>query len=239
MNRVVAETILSQYGAGITEAVNGADAVDALRNNKFDIVLMDIQMPVMDGLEATQIIRRDLRLNTPIIALTANAVKGEMEKCIKSGMNDYLSKPFEEEDLVRLIAKWLGRETHFVAAKENTVTETPLYDISTLKQITRGDEQFMQKMLELFIKETTNSISELNTALEVKDIKRIQFLAHRMKSTLGNLSIASAVDIAQKIEKSEWPEQNYPALDELAGKFKSIVEEVISSLRSDYFQPTH
>jgi HPt (histidine-containing phosphotransfer) domain-containing protein len=97
----------------------------------------------------------------------------------------------------------------------------------------------MQRMLELFIKETSNSISELNTALEVKDIKRIQFLAHRMKSTLGNLSIASAVDIAQKIEKSEWPEQNYPALDELAGKFKSIVEEVISSLRSDYFQPTH
>jgi len=200
---------------------------------------MDIQMPVMDGLEATQIIRRDLRLNTPIIALTANAVKGEMEKCIQSGMNDYLSKPFEEEDLVRLIAKWLGRETHFVTTKENTVTETPLYDISKLKQITRGDEQFMQKMLELFIKETSNSICELNTALEVKDIKKVQFLAHRMKSTLGNLSIAAAVDIAQKIEKSEWAEQDYPALDELACRFKSIVDEVISSIRSDYFQPAH
>ena len=239
MNRVVAETILIQYGATITESVNGADAIDALRNNKFDIVLMDIQMPVMDGLEATQIIRRDLRLNTPIIALTANAVKGEMEKCIQSGMNDYLSKPFEEEDLVRLIAKWLGRETHFVAAKENTVTETPLYDISKLKQITRGDELFIKKMLELFIKETSNSIVELNAALEVKDIKKVQFLAHRMKSTLGNLSIASAVDIAQKIEKSEWAEHDYPALDELACSFKSIVEEVISSIRSDHFQPAH
>jgi PAS domain S-box-containing protein len=239
MNRVVAETILSQYGATITEAVNGADAVDALRNNRFDIVLMDIQMPVMDGLEATQIIRRDLRLNTPIIALTANAVKGEMEKCIQSGMNDYLSKPFEEEDLIRLIAKWLGRETHFATAKENTVTATPLYDINKLKQITRGDEQFMQKMLELFIKETTNSVSELNTALKVRDIKRLQFLAHRMKSALGNLSVASAVDIAQKIEKSEWAEPDYPALDELACRFKSIIDEVITSIKSHYFQPAH
>jgi CheY-like chemotaxis protein/HPt (histidine-containing phosphotransfer) domain-containing protein len=225
-------------GATIAEAVNGADAVDALRNNKYDIVLMDIQMPVMDGLEATQVIRRDLRLNTPIIALTANAVKGEMEKCIQSGMNDYLSKPFEEEDLVRLIAKWLGRETHF-APKENMVTETPLYDINKLKQITRGDEQFIQKMLELFIKETTNSVSELTAALEIKDIKRVQFLAHRMKSTLGNLSVVSAAEIAQKIEKSEWTEPDYPALDELAGRFKSIIDEVITSIKSDYFQPAH
>ncbi|HUP13260.1 MAG TPA: response regulator, partial [Niastella sp.] len=117
MNRVVAETILNQYGASIAQAVNGVDALDAIRNHPFDIVLMDIQMPVMDGLEATRLIRNELHSTIPIIALTANAVKGEMEKCIQAGMNDYLSKPFEEEDLIRLIAKWLGRETHFGAAK--------------------------------------------------------------------------------------------------------------------------
>src|SRR6185436_3692555 len=115
---------------------------------------MDIQMPVMDGLQATRIIRKEIQSNIPIIALTANAVKGEMEKCIQAGMNDYLSKPFDEEDLIRLIAKWLGRETHFSSAKPAIITDTPLYDLDKLKQITRGDEKFIVKMLQIFIRET-------------------------------------------------------------------------------------
>jgi PAS domain S-box-containing protein len=234
MNRVVAETILNQYGAAISEAVNGVEAVEAIRNNRYDIVLMDIQMPVMDGLEATRMIRKDIRSNIPIIALTANAVKGEMEKCIQAGMNDYLSKPFEEEDLIRLIAKWLGRETHFAPVKKAVIADTPLYDLSKLKQITRGDEKFIVKMLQLFINETIAGMTNLERAFEEKDIKQVQFLAHRMKSSLSNLNIFSAAGIAEKIEKAQWAEPEYPALVNQLHELKYIIDEVIPQIKSEY-----
>lgn len=234
MNRVVAETILNQYGASISEAVNGMEAVDAIRNNKYDIVLMDIQMPVMDGMEATRLIRTEIRSNIPIIALTANAVKGEMEKCIQAGMNDYLSKPFEEEDLVRLIAKWLGRETHFGPAKTTTPTATPLYDLDKLKQITRGDDKFIIKMLQVFINETSSGMASLERAFEEKDIKQVQFLAHRMKSSLNNLNIFSAAGIAEKIEKAQWSEPEFPELAHQIQFFKQIIDDVIPLIVSDY-----
>jgi PAS domain S-box-containing protein len=234
MNRVVAETILNQYGATISEAVNGVEAVDALRHNNFDIVLMDIQMPVMDGLEATHLIRQDLASNIPIIALTANAVKGEMEKCIQAGMNDYLSKPFEEEDLVRLIAKWLGRETHFAPAKTTVVDDAPLYDLCKLKQITRGDDKFIIKMLQVFISETMNGVTGLNEAFEQKDIKQVQFLAHRMKSSLHNLNISTAACIAEKIEKTQWTEPEFDALKNEINTFRKIIDKVIPMIMANY-----
>lgn len=234
MNRIVAETILNQYGAYITEAVNGVEAVDAIRREKYDIVLMDIQMPVMDGIEATRTIRNEIHSNIPIIALTANAVKGEMEKCIQAGMNDYLSKPFEEEELIRLIAKWLGRETHFRPAKTATVTGTPLYDLGKLKQITRGDEKFIAKMLQVFINETKTGVANLDRAFEEKDIKQVTFLAHRMKSSLNSLNISSAASIAEKIEKGQWTEPEYPNLENHVHAFKKIIDEVIPLIMAEY-----
>ncbi len=171
----------------------------------------------------------------PIIALTANAVKGEMEKCIQAGMNDYLSKPFEEEDLIRLIAKWLGRETHFGAAKTNRVTDTPLYDLCKLKQITRGDEKFIIKMLQVFINETTAGIANLEQAFENRDIKQVKFLAHRMKSSLSNLNIFSASGIAEKIERSHnGRKKNTPFWKARSMTLRKIIDQVIPLIASNY-----
>jgi two-component system, sensor histidine kinase len=240
MNRVVAETVLNQYGAIIHEAVNGAEAIEALRNNRFDIVLMDIQMPVMDGLEATHVIREEIRSSIPIIALTANAVKGEMEKCIQAGMNDYLSKPFEEEDLIRLIAKWLCREISFTEAKESMpLADSPLYDLGKLKQITRGDEKFISKMLQVFVQETVGSLGQLEQAYEAKDMKKVKFQAHRMKSSLANLSVVSASSIAKQIETTEWTEENYPLLEKLMNEFRNIIDKLIPLIKSECMQLTH
>ena len=105
MNRMVATLILSEFEVLISEAGNGKEAVEYLKNNDCDLVLMDLQMPISNGYEATIIIREKLQLNTPIIALTANVIEGEREKCIKIGMNDYLSKPFDEEQLLEILAK--------------------------------------------------------------------------------------------------------------------------------------
>ena len=107
MNRLVASTILESYGLILTEVVNGKEALETLSREPYDLVLMDVQMPVMDGLEATRTIRKEISRELPVIALTANAIKGENDTCFNAGMNDYISKPFKEEDLIATMLKWL------------------------------------------------------------------------------------------------------------------------------------
>jgi CheY-like chemotaxis protein len=109
MNRMVATLILKEYEVLISEAEDGEEAVNYLKNNDCDLVLMDLQMPISNGYNASEIIRQKLKLNIPIIALTANVIKGEKEKCFKVGMNDYLSKPFDEEQFLEIISKWLEK----------------------------------------------------------------------------------------------------------------------------------
>jgi len=108
LNRLLAHTILTDYGAEITEAENGQEAVDHMRAGGFDIILMDIQMPVMDGMQATRIIRAEIDRNIPILALTANAIKSYEQQFLDAGMNDLISKPYNEINLVRPIARWLN-----------------------------------------------------------------------------------------------------------------------------------
>jgi len=107
INRMIASIVLKSNGYHITEVLDGKEAVAELTRQSFDLVLMDLQMPFMDGLEATRIIRKHLNNKVPIIALTANEVKQEKNRCVQAGMNDFLMKPFDEKDLVSIINKWL------------------------------------------------------------------------------------------------------------------------------------
>ena len=106
-NRMLANEFLTAIGVGVTEVTNGQQAVEIARTQTFDLILMDMQMPVMDGYEATAALRQQLGINVPIIALTANAIKGEKEKCLDAGMNDYLTKPFQEASLMRMVYNWM------------------------------------------------------------------------------------------------------------------------------------
>ncbi|UPZ17888.1 PAS domain-containing hybrid sensor histidine kinase/response regulator [Flavobacterium humidisoli] len=103
INRMVANNSLRHFNCLVTEAVNGIEAIEILKTKSFDVILMDLQMPEMDGIEATKKIRKDLKLQTPIIAFTANAFKSEIDKCKKAGMDDYITKPYEEFDLIETI----------------------------------------------------------------------------------------------------------------------------------------
>ena len=105
MNRLVASTVLENHGIIVSEAVNGADALRKLEKKHFDLVLMDLQMPVMDGLEASLKIRKELALSVPIVALTASALNEESHRCLDAGMNDFIVKPFKEEDMVQVLLR--------------------------------------------------------------------------------------------------------------------------------------
>jgi PAS domain S-box-containing protein len=165
MNRAVASTFLKNYGAEIIEASDGLQVVEAFSKFGPDIILMDIQMPGLNGFEATNIIR-ETNQAIPIIALTANAIKGENEKCIVAGMNDYLSKPFSEYELLNKIAHLLGAK---ITVKKKTqiqasINITDLYSLASVREISQGNEAFVAKMVSLFCEQTPAMLAEMTTA---------------------------------------------------------------------------
>lgn len=107
MNRMVANVILLEYNVTVSEAADGEEAVNYLKNNSCDLVLMDLQMPILDGFKASEIIRQELKLEIPIIALTASDIEEEKEKCFEVGMNDFLYKPFNKDQFLQIICRWV------------------------------------------------------------------------------------------------------------------------------------
>jgi PAS domain S-box-containing protein len=202
MNRLVAKTILNNYSAIITEAVNGKEAIDILETSETDLVLMDIQMPVMGGMEATKIIRDKISTTLPVIALTANAIKGDNEKCIEGGMNAYLSKPFKEEDLLQIVSFWLGGFK--ISVEKNlaikSISDKP-YDLSDLKAISRGNETFVMKMVNMFIEQTPVHVAEMAAKYHQNDFKGMAAIAHKIKPSIDNMGIVSLKETIRDLEK--------------------------------------
>jgi len=236
MNRLVATTILNNYGAETFESANGKESLDYLTHNKVDLVLMDVQMPVMNGLEATDLIRRHINKHLPIIALTANAIKGDNEKCLKAGMNDYLSKPFKEEDLLKKIAKllFITVTNDEAAAKENNATPICYYDISEIKTISRGNDEFVKKMLKMFIEQVPANISEMKAKFTANEFIGVGEIAHRIKPTIDNMGIASLKSTIREIEKIGKSGQDNGSLPMLMQKVETDISSAINAIKNDY-----
>jgi CheY-like chemotaxis protein/HPt (histidine-containing phosphotransfer) domain-containing protein len=241
MNRMVANTVLIQYGAIVEEALNGLEAVNMLKKKLYDVVLMDVRMPVMDGIEAARVIREKISPTIPIIALTANVVKGEKEKCMNAGMNEFIGKPFDENNLIETIAKLAKKtiapkptiEIKAEKVKEEIQKPTALYDLSKLWDISRGKQAFVEKMINIFVTETGNAIKDMRVAFENSDIEKIRSLAHKIKPSLYNLSINLIREEIINLEmfgKNEGPAGDIKALVE---KVESVLTTVIAQMKND------
>jgi len=231
MNRMVATVILKEFEVLITEVENGAEAIKHIKNESYDLVLMDIQMPVLNGYEATKIIREELKLNIPIIALTANAIKGESKKCIDAGMDDYLSKPFEQDQFLQLVSYWLDKsETPIVAIAENT-KQRPLYNLSKLEKIAKGNQPFIDKMIQLFIDQTPKSVTELKAAYKIGDYSKVKAIAHRIKPSIDTLSIDVLKHEIRAIEKNAELLKASEQTEKLISKLDTVINEVTHSLK--------
>ena len=196
-NRLLAKSFLTQASVDVTEAENGAAAVEIVRQSPtpFDLILMDVQMPVMNGFEATEFLRQDLGLTTPIVALTANAIRGEQQKCLSAGMNDYLAKPFKEQDLLKMVYNWTHRPHHGQQQADK------LYDLSLLHDTARGDQKFIDFMLRTFLDSSTAILQELRAAMSSGSLARLQAGAHKMKPSLMHLHIHQVLEPVEHLEK--------------------------------------
>ncbi len=252
LNRLLAYTILTDYGAVIEEAENGLQAVDMMRKNTYDMVLMDIQMPVMDGIQATKIIRSEINKTVPILALTANAIKGKEHQFIEAGMNDFIFKPYNEMNLVNPIAKWLNRsdevpapqfepatapvqtvvkEEPKPAAVAQEIPSGPLYDLGKLLSMGRNDQTFIKKMLNLFISETPPAVDKMVEAYKAGDYATVKYYAHRMKPSITNLGINTLKDDIVKIEFMEEP---HAEIERLVNKLHKTIALVVEQMTKEY-----
>lgn len=230
MNRLVATTVLANYGPLISEVQNGLEAVEALTKNNYDLVLMDVQMPVMDGLEATARIRQEVNKTIPIIALTANAIKGESKRCLDAGMNDYVSKPFEEEELIRKIGFWLGKEVSTLAGTSTTHEVKELYSLSKLNEIGRGNKDFIKKMISLFIDQTPAATDSIKSAYTSNDFSKVKAVAHRIKPSIDNMEIHSLKSEIRQIESLAGENQSSPELTSLINHLDLTITLVVEDL---------
>lgn len=231
INRLLASTILQAYGAEILEATNGLEAIEQTINCTPDLILMDIQMPVMDGMEAIREIRKKMSTSIPAIALTALALKGDNQRCLEAGFNDYLSKPFEEMQLLNIVSVWLGKKINQLTAPNiPTVIETPLYDLTQLNTIARGNMDFIEKMKCLFREQAPDSVNEMKTAYLENDYVLMAKIAHRMKPSVDTMGIISLKEVLKEIEESAHTEGNSLRMDNLLWNLENTISKVIIKL---------
>jgi PAS domain S-box-containing protein len=224
MNRFIAIQSLKQVGCVITEAVNGLDALEKVQSGQYDIILMDIQMPILDGVEATKEIRSKYDAEIPIIALTANAFKHDIDLYLSVGMNDYLIKPYKESELLEKLGMYLRRSSDDVEVSET------LYDLSQLRELSRGDEVFINKMLSVFKSLAVQSIEQLEHGVEVNDWQEINRTAHKIKPSIDNLQINVISDKIRIVEKATEDQMTVDELKENVSEVITVLKKVVVSI---------
>lgn len=232
MNRFIAMQSLDYLGFETLEAENGKKAVEIVENNSFDIILMDIQMPVMDGVEATVIIREKLQVITPIIALTANAFRHDIDLYLSNGMNDFITKPYDEQDFFRKIEHVLSLSKPPSNGKngmeednsyEKTESMIPLYDLTMLRQFSRDNEDFVKKMIKIFVTLARENCTVLQTGLDSRNLDILQKTAHKIKPSIDQMGITSLKELVRKVEKYDLDEGTQKELH-------SLVQQLITTL---------
>jgi signal transduction histidine kinase/DNA-binding response OmpR family regulator len=207
VNLKLATRILSKQGHHVSVANNGRQAVDAFRQNQFDVILMDVQMPVLDGLEATRLIRaiekEEHRSPTPIIAVTARAMKGDKQVCLAAGMNGYITKPIMLEELRSALDHIAGAKTMTESIRNpaHNSADPRIFDAESLAAFAEGDPQFVADVIDVFLETYADMMSSMEEAIASGDAASLGATAHSLKGSLGSIQAPRAAEAAFTLEK--------------------------------------
>jgi len=208
MNQKLAVTLLKKAGYSVDAVENGRTAIEALKRTAYDLVFMDVQMPEMDGFEATKAIREmeGDRKHTPIIAMTAHAMKGDRERYLKAGMDGYISKPIEPKEMFTAIETWTkssGVKKVMSQADNSEKADSlkaPPLDMETALLRLDNDKEFFNEMIQEFLNYIPKQLQTLEEATRKSDAKVVEQTAHSLKGAAGNLSAKRIADLALKLE---------------------------------------
>ncbi len=251
INAEIATALLHDLGCTVVRAVNGEEAVKRFREGRFDLVLMDCQMPGMDGFEATGQIRQFeadrsgaateiARSRTPIIALTANSLSGDRERCLAADMDDHVAKPFRRAQLRATMALWVGAPAAMVM-----MNATPPHTIdrqALLKQLQFGGRlrpTLVAKVIELYLSDTPPILDELAQGLERNDQRAVERAAHTLKSSSASVGAFALSELAGLVEghaRSGSLDAAHQHVAEIRRQFDSAVAQ-LQTLRAELLQP--
>jgi two-component system sensor histidine kinase/response regulator len=222
VNQQVAAMFLERLGFDVNVVANGQEAVDALEREPFDAVLMDCQMPVMDGFQATAKIREMSGSvgRIPIIAVTASAMPQERDKCLAAGMDDFVSKPVFPDALNEVLVNALANRKRM---------QSPTYSAS-LSEILGGD---MSLLIDVYAKSTAEQLEKMTEALELHDLQTAAIAAHSMKGASATIALDEMAEIARRIETAVKDGDRDTAID-LCNVAKAMSVDVVDKLRAEY-----
>jgi CheY-like chemotaxis protein/HPt (histidine-containing phosphotransfer) domain-containing protein len=227
--------LLKKAGLDVTVVENGRLAVDAVRQaaddeHPFDVILMDMQMPEMDGYEATKEIRKREAKGEgekiPIIAMTANVMTGDREKCLEAGMDEYIAKPVNPQVLVDVIEKWLS-EKDTETPPETAETGEPVFDREGLLERMMGEEELVEAVMESFLENMPGRFDQLREALDAGDIAAAQRHAHSIKGASANinaLALTKAASYMEDAAEAGGLDETAALLPQLEKQYKTLEE---------------
>jgi len=204
VNQRLIAHLLEKHGHTVVIASNGREALAALEHEGFDLVLMDVQMPVMGGLEVTAAIREKEQLTgsrLPIIALTAHAMKGDRERCLAAGMNGYLSKPIQAKDLFEAIESLVSEDAKEPAELSAAQKSHAIIDQDLALAHLGGDAELLKEIAGVFLDECPRLISEIQDAIAFSNGQALVHAAHSLKGAVGNFGARAAYEAAHRLEK--------------------------------------
>jgi CheY-like chemotaxis protein len=235
VNQRLVSRVVGKWGHTAVIANNGREALAALEhaaleNHPFDLVLMDVQMPEMGGLETTRAIREREKLtgrHTAIVAMTAHALKGDRERCLDAGMDDYIPKPIQAEDLARAIGENVAELAGQAVSNDRAV------NAAALLARFRGDADLLKELVDLFLQESPGILSEIERAIAARDAAALHMAAHTLKGSVGNFMAHEAAEAALRLEKIarsgdlEDAGPAYTALVELCRQLSASLQESV------------
>jgi PAS domain S-box-containing protein len=245
LNQLLLKTLLDEFGFDMDIAENGKVAISLLEKNKYDIILMDLQMPEMNGFEATHYIRKHMNLQVPIIALTADVTTVDADKCKEVGMNDYISKPIDEQALYNKILKFLkiAANRPLPVRSQPTATASPqirITDLSYLNRLTRNNAAQVNEMIEIYLVETPELVLAMKKAIVARDWERLQAAAHSIIPSFSMMGIDAvyttlaknlqeyAIALQKKAPEGDKP---LPELNDMFTKLASICSQACVELK--------
>jgi len=233
INQSLMKHLLGSWQLSFIIAGSGKEAIEHLQQERFDLILMDIQMPEMDGYTASQYIRQTLKLDTPIIAMTAHALAGERETCIGYGMNDYISKPINETALLKIISRFT--EPAARSTKKNIAKVGSNYssiNLQYMQEISNGNTAYEKTVTGQFIEQIPEDLQLLEKAWQDKDISSIRQLAHNMKTTVSVMGLSDQVQSCLDMLEYESPDQ--PAYSESIASVIQTCHSALEEARAFY-----
>jgi CheY-like chemotaxis protein len=237
LNQLLMKTLLDDFGFGLDIAENGRVAIEKMDGNNYDIILMDLQMPEMNGFEATEYIRNVMHSKIPIIALTADVTTIDVAKCREAGMNDYISKPVDERLLYSKIMKAVKKADNKKAKdfETNSSNNARHINLEYLTERTKSNPHLMTEMISLYLQQTPTLVNEMKKSMEVNDWKMLKAAAHKMIPSFLIMGISKEYEnMAKDVQDYAAKEpQNFEKLQGLVLKLENVSSQACRELTEE------